>query len=693
MKGVILQCVFVSVLLGSGPANSAQETAKHAITFDDMIKLHRIAEPQVSPDGKWVAYTVSTPDMDANRGISNIWVVSTAGGAAMQLTQSGYDSSPVWSPDGKTLAFLSSRSGESQVYLLWMVGGEAHALTKLSTGADMVKWSPDGKTIAFTSSVYPDCVSRSAAALNNDDDCNKKRDEEKEKNKVKAHVAEHLLYRHWTHWNEGKRSHLFVIPADGSAAPRDLTTGAEYDVPPDERGGPADINFSPDGREICFTAVVDKMEAISTNADLFIVPVAGGEAKRMTAQPGFDGNPVYSPDGKYIAYHAQLTAGYEADRWRVMLYDRQNGKNENLSESFDRSADELAWSPDSKTIYFTAENETQKPVYAMAARAGAEPKKIIADTYNTAISFSADGKTLIFERTSLTLPAEVFAASSDGANVRQLTHQNDSILAGLEMNAPETFWFDGAEGTKVQAMLLRPPKFDATKKYPLLVLLHGGPQTMWSNAWGYRWNAQVFSAAGYVTLMINRRGSTGYGQKFTDEITNDWGGKPYVDVMNGVDYTLKKYPFVDGSRMAAAGGSYGGYVADWIATHTGRFKAIISHASVYDKVAMYATEELWFEEHDMQGTPWSNPESYKKWAPVTYAGELVKFKTPTLVIAGERDYRVPYTQSLEFFNALQRQGVPSKLVVFPDEGHWVLKPQNAQFWYKTFLDWLAAYLK
>ncbi len=694
MKSVILRCVFASaLLLAFGLAISGQEMAKHAITFDDMIKLHRIAEPQISPDGKRVAYTVSTPDMDANRGASNIWVVPTAGGPAMQLTESGHDSSSAWSPDGKTLAFLSSRSGESQVYLLSMEGGESHALTKLSNGADMVKWSPDGKTIAFTSSVYPDCVSRSVAAPNNGDECNKKRDEEKEKNKVKAHVAEHLLYRHWTHWNEGKRSHLFVISADGSAVPRDLTAGADYDIPPDERSGPGDINFSPDGKEICFTAVTDKMEAISTNGDLFIAPVAGGEAKRITAQPGFDGNPVYSPDGKYIAYHAQLTAGYEADRWRVMLYDRQSGKNENLSESFDSSADELAWSPDSKTIYFTTENETQKPVYAMAARVGAEPKKIIADTYNTGISLSADGKTLIFERTSLTLPAELFAASNDGFNVRQLTHQNESILAGLEMNAPETFWFDGAEGTKVQAMLIRPPRFDATKKYPLLVLLHGGPQTMWSNAWGYRWNAQVFSAAGYVTLMINRRGSTGYGQKFTDEITNDWGGKPYVDVMNGVDYTLKKYPFVDGSRMAAAGGSYGGYMADWIATHTGRFKAIISHASVYDKVAMYATEELWFEEHDLQGTPWSNPESYKKWAPVTYAGELGKFKTPTLVTAGERDYRVPYTQSLEFFNALQRQGVASKLVVFPDEGHWVLKPQNAQFWYKTFLDWLATYMK
>jgi len=685
MNRVLLRCSFAfALLLAAGISVVAQEEAKHPITFADMIGMHRVAEAQVSPDGKWVAYTVTTPDMEANRGASNIWMVETAGGAELQLTRSGHDSSPVWSPDGKVLAFLSSRSGDSQLYLLSMDGGEAHPLTKLSTGADIVKWSPDGKTIAFTSSVYPDCK---------DDECNRKRDAEKEKNKVKAHVAEHLLYRHWTHWNDGKRSHLFVVSADGSAAPRDLTAGADYDTPPDERGAPGDINFSPDSKELCFTAVTDAMEAISTNADLFIVPVAGGEAKRITTQKGFDGNPVYSPDGKYIAYHAQLTPGYESDRWRVMLYDRQSGKSENISEGFDRSANELAWSPDSKTLYFIAENEAQMPVYAIMPRAGAQPRQIVADGYNMAVSFSSDGKTLVFERASLMMPAEIFVAEGDGGVARQLTHQNTAILATLEMNAPETFWFDGAEGTKVQAMLIRPPRFDATKKYPLLVLLHGGPQTMWSNAWGYRWNAQVFSGAGYVTLMINRRGSTGYGQKFTDEITNDWGGKAYVDVMNGVDYTLKKHSFIDENRMAAAGGSYGGYMADWIATHTGRFKAIVSHASTYDKVSMFATEELWFEEHDMQGTPWTNPESYKKWSPSTYASELGKFKTPTLVIAGERDYRVPYTQSLEFFSALQRQGVPSKLVVFPDEGHWVLKPQNSQFWYKTFLDWLAAYVK
>ena len=672
-----------AILLALRSNAVAQEAGKHAITFDDLIAMHRIAEAELSPDGKWVAYTVATPDMDANRNTTNIWMAPVAGGDAVQLTRTGKDSSPKWSPDGRTIAFLSARSGDSQVYLLPLEGGEAHPISKLSTGADIVKWSPDGKTILFTSSVFPDCK---------DDACNKKRDEENQKNPVKAHVAEHLLYRHWTHWNEGKHSHVFVIASDGGGEAKDLTAGANYDVPPDQRGEDADINFSPDSKEICFTAVTDKVEAISTNGDLFVVPVSGGEPKRITTQPGFDGNPVYSPDGKYIAYRAQLTAGYEADRWRVMLYDRATGKSENLTEpSFDRSAESLAWSPES-TIYFIAENETLRPVYSMVPKAGAAPKKIV-DGFNSGMSLSHDGKTLLLTRTSLTQPAEIFVAASDGSGLKPVTHANDTLLANLEMNAPEKFWYDGAEGTKVQAMLIRPPKFDATKKYPVLVLLHGGPQTMWGDSWGYRWNAQLFSAAGYVTLMINRRGSTGYGQKFTDEITNDWGGKAYVDVMKGVDAALAKYSFLDGTKMAAAGGSYGGYMVNWIATHTDRFKALVSHAGIYDKVSMYATEELWFEEHDMQGTPWSNPESYRKWAPMTTAAALGKFKTPTLVIAGERDYRVPYTQSLEFFSALQRQDVPSKLVVFPDEGHWVLKPQNSKFWYKTFLDWVDRHIK
>jgi len=683
MKSVRLAGLMVIAVLAWHTTLRAQSPAKHPITFDDLIKLHRVSSPKISPDGKWVAFSVSTPDMDANRNAGNIWVISTTGGEAMQLTQSGHDNSPAWSPDGKTLAFISSRDGNSQVYLLSMDGGEARKLTTLSTGADLFQWSPDGKTIAFTSEVYLDCK---------DDACNQKRDEEREKSKVKARVYDHLLFRHWDHWSEGKRSHLFLMPTDGGAPAHDLTPNADYDIPPDQRGEDTDIAFSPDSKEICYTAVPDKIEAISTNGELFLVSVSGGEPKKITTNPGFDGNPVYSPDGKYIAYHAQLTAEYEADRWRVMLYDRQTGKSENLSEGFDRSAANLSWSPDSKTIYFLAENETLQPVYAMEAKAGATPKKVL-DGFNAAYAFSADGKALIAERTSLTMPAELFVAAGDGSGLKQITHQNDALLATLEMNAPEKFWFEGAEGTKVEAMLIKPPQFEAGKKYPMLVLLHGGPQTMWSDAWGYRWNAQVFSAPGYVTLMINRRGSTGYGQKFTDEITNDWGGRAYTDVMKGIDAAVAKYSFIDKTKLAAAGGSYGGYMADWLATHTDRFKAIISHAGVYDKFSMYATEELWFEEHDMQGTPWNAAENYKKWSPSTYAAELGKYKTPTLVIAGERDYRVPYTQSLEFFTALQRQGVPSKLMVFPDEGHWVLKPQNSQLWYKTFLDWLASYLK
>ena len=674
----------IITILGLATPVLAQDTAKHPISFDDLARMHRISGPQISPDGQWVAYAVATPDMEANRNASNLWMTPTTGGASIQLTQSGHDSSPAWSPDGKTIAFLSSRDGTSQVYVLPLDGGESHAITHLANGADLMKWSPDGKNIAFTSSVYPDCK---------DDACNTARDADNGKDKVKARVYDSLLYRHWTHWSEGKRSHLFIAQADGTGVPRDLTPAANYDVPPDERGSPEDLNFSPDGKEICFTAVADKIEALSTNADLFVVPLAGGEPRQITKNPGFDGNPVYSPDGKSIAYHAQLTAGYEADRWRVMLYDRKSGSSVDLTEKFDRSAEGLAWSPDSKTIYFFAEDETLAPLYALPARAGAEAKKIIPDGFNSAASWSKDAKTLAFERTSLAMPAEIFVARGDGSAARQLTHQNDAILASLEMNPAESFWFDGAAGTKVQAMLIRPPKFDAAKKYPVLVLLHGGPQTMWSNAWGYRWNAQVFSAAGYVTLMINRRGSTGYGQKFTDEIASDWGGMAYEDVIKGVDFALAKYPFLDAQRMAAAGGSYGGFMANWIATHSGRFKAIISHAGVYDQTSMWATEELWFAQHDMKGYPWTNPEGYKKWSPATYAGDLAKYKTPTLVIAGENDFRVPYTQSLEFYNTLQVLGVPSKLVIFPDEGHWVLKPQNSRFWYKTFMAWLAEYLK
>ena len=676
----------VATMVGSAPVwLRAQEQRKRAITFQDLIAMHRLSEPQISPDGKWIAYAVATPDLEANRSVRNIWIVATAGGEPRQLTRGGSDSRPRWSPDGKKLAFLSGRvENNPQVYWMNLIGGEPTRVTSLSTGADNELWSPDGKALAFISSVYPDCK---------DDACNARRDTEKEKSKVKARIYDKLLYRHWTSWSDGRRSHLFIVLASGGT-PRDLTPGAGYDVPPFNLGAPEPIAFSPDSHELCFTANTDKDEALSTNGDLFIVPVSGaGEPKRITTNPANDWGPVYSPNGMWIAYRAQMQPGEESDRWRLMFYGRKSGKLSNMTENFDSSVESYAFSPDSSTIYFNAEDKGEMPIYSMPVALGSSPKVLISGNFNQEFDVSEDGRALAFSRTSLTMPAEIFAANSDGGNVRQLTHQNAALLSQLDLPKPEMYWFEGAEKTQVEGIVVRPPHFDASKKYPALLLIHGGPQGAWTDAWGYRWNEQVMAAPGYVVVAINPRGSTGYGQKFTAEISRDWGGKAYEDLMKGLDAAIAKYSYIDGSRVGAAGGSYGGYMVDWIATHTGRFKCLISHAGPYDAVSMGATEELWFSEWEFGGTPWANPELYKKWSPSEFAASLGKYKTPTLVVGGELDFRVPYTQDLEFFAALQRQGVPSKLLIFPDEGHWVLKPQNSELWYKTFLGWLAEYLK
>jgi dipeptidyl aminopeptidase/acylaminoacyl peptidase len=683
MKSARALTLILSVLLLFSAPLGAQ--SKRAMTFDDLLGMHRVGDPQISPDGKWIAYTLGTVDKAANRTVRNIWLAPVGGGDPRQLTNAGRDLHARWSPDGKWLAFLSTRDGTQQVWLISLEGGEATKLTALSTGADNVMWSPDGTWLAFTSEVYPDC---------RDDACNEKRDAEREKSKVKARVYDGLLYRHWTAWQDGKRSHLFVVSVSGGS-PRDLTPGADYDVPPVQRGSGEDLAWSPDSKELCFTAVTDPVEAISTNGDLFVVPAGGGEIKKITTNGGFDSGPAYSPDGRWIAYHSQARAGFEADLWRLVLYDRQSGKHTALNEKFDHSAENIFWSPDSKTIYFTAEDQTVHPIYSVAATPGAEPKQIVKDTYNSEVSLSRDGRTLVFSRVSMTAPFEVYVANSNGTGARQITRHNAGRLAALDLNAPEKYWFAGAGGTQVHAMLLRPPNFDASKKYPLLLIAHGGPQTMWSDAWSYRWNPQLFASPGYVVLMINRRGSTGFGQKFTDEITGDYGGKAFEDLMLGVDAALAKFPFIDGTRMAAAGASYGGFMMNWFASQTkGRFRAIVTHASLYDNASFYgATEELWFPEWDQKGTPWTNPEGYRKWSPSTYAAEFGKYKTPTLVIHGELDYRVPYNEGLSMYTALQRQGVPSRLVIFPDEGHWILKPQNSEFWYREVFAWLAKYLR
>jgi dipeptidyl aminopeptidase/acylaminoacyl peptidase len=678
-------CLAVMVLGAAPVFLIAQTTKKRAITFQDLISMHRLSEPQISPDGKWVAYTVATPNLETNHISRDIWIAGVVSGEPRQLTHGGSDTRPRWSTDGQKLAFISARiEGNQQVFSMDVKTGTVNRITFLSTGADNEIWSPDGKSIAFISNVYPDCTN---------DACNARRDAEKSKSKVKAHIYDKLLYRHWNAWSDGKRSHLFVISADGGT-PRDLTPGADYDVPPFTLGAPEAIAFSPDSREICFTANTDRDEGLSTNGDLFTVPVSGtGAPTRMTLNPADDWGPVYSRDGQWIAYRAQTQPGYEADRWRLMLYSRKDRKETNLTENFDRSVESYEFAPDSKSIFFIAEDKGEMPIYAISVAPGNSPKAIVNGNFNQEFDINAGGRTLAFARTSLTMPAEIFVANSDGSSVRQLTHQNAQLLSQLDLPKPETFWFEGAEKTQVEGFMIRPPNFNPAKKYPALLLIHGGPQNSWTDAWGYRWNQQVMAAPGYVVLAINARGSSGYGQKFTAEVSHDWGGKAFEDLMAGLDAATAKYPFIDGSRVAAAGGSFGGYMVDWIATHTDRFKCLISHAGPYDAVSMNATEELWFQEWEFGGTPWTNSEFYKKWSPSEFAAALGKYKTPTLVVGGELDFRVPYTQELEFFTALQRQGVPSKLLIFADEGHWVLKPQNSQLWYKTFLDWLAEYLK
>ncbi len=676
--------ILLAAMLCSGMAR-AQETQKRPITFDDLISMHRISDPQISPDGKWVTYTVSTPDLEANHSMTYIWIVGIEGGESRQLTNSGRDSRARWSPDGKRIAFLSSRDGSEQIYLLSMDGGDARQVTRLFTEADNELWAPDGKSIAFISRVYPDCA---------DDACNKARDDAAAKSKVKAHVYDKLLYRHWTEWWDGKRSHLFIVSATGGT-PRDLTPGADYDVPPFNLGAPESIAFSPDSREICFTANTDKDEALSTNGDLFTVPAAGGAPpSHITTNRGNDWGPVYSPDGSAILYRSQATYGYESDLWRLMVYRRDSTRPMQVAQQFDGNPDSYAWSPDGHTIYFTAEYHAEMPLYAVAPEPDAVPRVVLKDGFNDEFAVSPDGKTLVFARTSLTMPAEIFTADTDGSGVRQITHQNATLLAQLELPAAEPLWFRGGGGAKIEGLLLKPPQFDPGKKYPMLLLVHGGPQGAWDDAWGYRWNQQVMAAPGYLVLMINQHGSTGYGQQLTAEISGDWGGKVFQDLMDGVDYAVAQYPFIDGSRVAAAGGSYGGYMMDWMESQSkGRFKCIISHAGPYDTFSMYATDELWFEDWEFKGTPWNNPELYDKWNPAKYAADFGKYKTPVLIIGGEKDFRIPYTQELEFFAALQRQGVPSKLIIFPDEGHWVLKAQNSQFWYKEFLGWLAKWLQ
>ncbi|MFZ0144018.1 MAG: S9 family peptidase, partial [Candidatus Sulfotelmatobacter sp.] len=691
--------------------------AKHPFTFEDMMKLKRVGEPEVSPDGKWVIFSVVDVDLEANTKTPHIWIVPTAGGQEKEIIAGQDADRPRWAPDGKRFAFLSTKEGGSQVWIAQFdnTAGtvtRVRKLTSIATEAGGELWSPDGKNILFTSDVYPECDAQDDPIA-----CNAKVLDEANKSKVKAQIFTHLLYRHWNAYKEGKRSHILVIEAPPEAEPtavarlisirpRDLTPG-DYDAPVFSLGGQDNYAFSPDGQEICYTSNHDKNPAASTNNDLWIVSINGGPPKNITADnPASDSTPLYSPDGRYIAYRAQQRPGYESDRFRLMLYDRKTGERRNLTENFDGWVSTISWL--GPMLLFSSEQEGQSPVFYTRTD-GQQPKKIL-DGFLGDLVYSETVKVAVYTRMSLEAPTQIFASElpwgcllkgdpaapncSPLVNLGlsgRLTHLNDAVLSQVAMSPLESFWFTGANNDKVEGFLVKPPNFDASKKYPVKFLIHGGPQGAWGDDWSYRCNPELFAAHCYVVIMINFHGSTGYGQKFIDAINGDWGGAPFEDLMKGLDYAEEHYAFIDKSRECALGASYGGYMANWILGHTDRFKCIVTHDGMFNAESAWGTtEELWFNDWEFKGTPYDNRASYEKWSPHQYAKN---FKTPTLVIHGQKDYRLDVSEGLQLFTTLQMEGVPSKMLYFPDEGHWVLKPQNSQLWYKTVNDWVDQWTK
>jgi dipeptidyl aminopeptidase/acylaminoacyl peptidase len=653
--------------------------AQRPITFEDMAAMKRIGAPKVSPDGKWIAYDASTIDLANNIRKSAIYLMAADGSQWKQLTDGAkQDEGPAWSPDGKTIAYVSNREGGAkQVYLLDVASGQSKKLTNLANGAGSVKWVPDGSGVVLVSDVHPDCGV--------DPQCTEQKDTAASKSPTKARVIDSLLYRHWNAWVEPTRAHVIHVSLSGAA--RDLTPGA-FDAPPTVVGDDNEFDVSPDSKELVYARNSNTNLERSTNSDLYVISLTGsGEAKRITSRTGADTSPMYSPDGKWIAYRSQARNGYESDLWELWLYDRETGQSKRIAADFPDWISEIAWAPDSKSFVADAPLKGKNALYEITL----DGKYKLIESMGSAgsIDIAPDGRTIYYTMSTLKRPADIYSLTRNGQR-KQLTHENDALLGQIAMGTSEDLWWTGADGAQIQGHLIKPPNFDPNKKYPALVLIHGGPQGAWGDAWSYRWNPQPFAARGYVILMPNPRGSSGFGQQFIEQISKDWAGRVYVDLMNGVD-KLAAMPYVDASRMGAAGGSYGGYMVNWILGHSNRFKALVSHAGVFNLESMYGvTEELWFPEWEFGGPYWENPEQYEKWSPHRFAKN---FNTPTLVTHGELDYRVPIGEGLQLFTVLQRKGVPSKLLYYPDEGHWVLKPQNSKLWFQTVGDWFDRWLK
>ncbi|MGH9674100.1 MAG: prolyl oligopeptidase family serine peptidase, partial [Bryobacteraceae bacterium] len=517
-----------------------------------LLKISRIADPQLSPDGKLVAFTVQTIDVAQNARPRQIWIVPLEGGAPKQLTREGNNERARWSPDSRRLVFISSRGGSSQIWIMNADGGSPKQVTNLATEAGGVIVSPDGRNLVFTSEVYPECA---------DEACNKKKLDEENASKVKARIYTSLLYRHWNTWQGTRRSHLMVVPVDGGVA-RDLTPTAR-EVPPFSLGGPDDYAVSPDGKELCYAAVSDPEPAVSTNSDLWVVPIEGGDPRRITENPSADNSPSYSPDGKHLAWRLQLRAGYESDKWRLAVMDRAADKPQVLTEGLDRAVGSFTWSPDSRRLFFSAEDRGRAAIHSIAVTGGASRPAVSGSSHLDDTQLTPDGKTMIYTGHSGSRPLEIFRASASGGTPAALTRLNETLLEAYQITGLEEFWVEGAERGQVHSFVVKPPGFQRNRRYPVLFLIHGGPQGAWGESWSYRWNPQVFASAGFVVVMPNPRGSTGYGQRFTDEINADWGGKVYDDIIAVVDHVTRQ-SWADPERFAAAGGSYGGYMVNWI---------------------------------------------------------------------------------------------------------------------------------
>ena len=650
--------------------------AAHPFGWEDMFAMLRVADPQPSPDGRRVLFTRTAYDVEENRSNADLAWVDVASGEVRRLTSAaGPDLNGRWSADCRSILFLSGRSGSMQLWRLPADGGEAEQLSRLPLDLEGFEPSPDGARVLFWTFVFPDCKDLA---------CTAKRLEERAASKVKARVYERTFVRHWDTWMDGRRQHLFVLPLAGGA-PVDLMPGWDQDAPTRPFGGADELDWSPDGKQVAFASKPSRGEPWHTNVELYLASVDGKAAPRLLTadNPAWDTHPRFSPDGTRLAYLAMARPGFEADRLAIQVLDLKGLRRSPLAPAWDRSVSQLVWAADGKTLYAVAAEHAREKIFAVDVASG-QVRPLVEEGSNGSLARTRLGA-LVFSRSRMTHPAELFAYDPALGQVRQLTRLNQARLEAVKLSEPEELWFEH-DGWRLHGWLLKPVNFQKGRKYPLAFLVHGGPQGCWEDNFHYRWNPQFYAGAGYVTVAIDFRGSTSYGQAFTDANRGDWGHGPYSDLMAGLEHVLATTDYVDPKRMCALGASYGGYMVNWIAGQDHPFQCLVNHDGDFDLVGAYFnTEELWFPEWEMTGTPWEKREVYERNNPARFVD---RWKTPMLVVQGSLDFRVIESEGLSTFNALQRRGVESKLVVFPDENHWVLKPQNSRLWHRTVLEWL-----